>query len=97
MPDRSRIDLMRWAAELMTSLGFSRGHGFYALLWLHDQWCPLHPDHAPDVWSRCQCAPDGVLVVHVGTPSECRIPVVENGIPILPVRTRTGASTGRRD
>ena len=86
MPNRSRTDLLRWAAALLTEHGFRHEYGFHVVEWEHDDWCPLDPKHGlPHVWSRCECQPHSRLVLHFGTNEERRIEVVRDGIP-LPVR-----------
>lgn len=80
---RSRTDLMRWAGYVMARWGLRHERGFHVIEWAHDDWCSLHPDRgSPDAWSRCQCEPDGTLVLHVGTPHERRVQVVRNGISV---------------
>ena len=92
MPSRSRTDLLRWAAELISAWGFKQESGFHVLDWSHDDLCPLQPDRrVPYPWSRCECEPDGTLVLHVGTTNERRIEVVRDGIP-LPVFPRVRRS-----
>jgi hypothetical protein len=85
MRSRSRFDLMQWAAELIAAWGVHGESGLHLIAWSHADFCPLHPDHAQGAWNCCQCAPDGVLVVDIGTAGERRIAVVRDGIT-LPVR-----------
>ena len=82
---RSRVDLMRWAAKLIAAWGFHDESRPHMVSWSHDDHCPLHPNHCPSASSLCQCAPDGLLVVDIGTAGERRVAVVRDGIT-LPVR-----------
>ena len=82
---RSNADLLQWGVQLLTSWGLEREVGLHMIGWAHDEGCPLHPDGGRSPWGRCQCQPDGTLILHLGTPHECRVHVVRDGIP-LPVR-----------
>ena len=81
---RSQLDLLRWGVELIQS-GFHAEHGYHIVVWEHDEGCPLHPDLVWCGWSRCQCQPDATLVLHVGTPQQREVRIVQEGIP-LPMR-----------
>lgn len=88
--DRSRSDLIRWAAQLFTQCGLRNEYGFHLMEWSHDEWCALNPMSGPALLtSRCTCEPDGVIVVHAGTAAERRIPVVRDGVD-LPVQLPWG-------
>jgi hypothetical protein len=75
---------MRWAAELVAPWSLKPAPGFRLFLWRHDDCCPLHPDHGalPDPSSRCQCEPDGVLGLDIGTREERWVEIIRNGIPL---------------
>ena len=83
---RSNADLLRWGAELLTSSGLRQEYGYHFVLWLHDDFCPQNPENGAPPWGRCQCQPDAVLILHIGTPYERRLDIVRDAIP-LPVRT----------
>jgi hypothetical protein len=57
---RTRIDLARWAADLMQRWGRTREYGFHLIQWEHDDGCPLHPasaaHHDPSAQCHCQRA-----------------------------------------
>jgi hypothetical protein len=84
---RSRVDLARWASELLMRCGFAREYGFHLILWEHDDGCPLNPFTNPghELASQCWCQPNGTLVLDFGTANERRLPVVRDGVA-LPVR-----------
>jgi hypothetical protein len=54
---RSRVDLARWASELLMRCGFAREYGFHLILWEHDDGCPLNPFTNPghELASQCWC------------------------------------------
>ena len=82
---RSQRDLIKWGAELVIRNGFHAEHGYHVVVWAHDEGCPLHPDHAGSASGRCRCQPDATLVLHVGTPQQREVNIVQEGIP-LPIR-----------
>ena len=84
---RSDADLLQWGAEVLTRWGLQHESGCHLVVWSHDDWCPQHLDNGPSPWDRCQCQPDGTLVLHIGTRHERQVEVVRDGIA-LPVRRR---------
>ena len=92
LPGRSRADLLQWSAELLRSWGLGREIGLHMIGWAHDEGCPLHPDSGPSPCGRCQCQPDGMLILDVGTPHERHVDVVRDGIAL---RVRNLQEAGR--
>ena len=82
----SRDDFARWAAALLRRWGLSREFGFHLVEWAHDAGCPLNQVTNPgaELSSRCECQPDGSLILHVGTPAQRCIPVVLDGVELAP-------------
>jgi hypothetical protein len=91
---RSRVDLARWAIELMNRWGLTHEYGFHVLDWSHDEQCPLNPSPGTVQLSssRCLCQPNGMLVLHIGTADQRRIEVVRDGVA-LPVRPQPQTAT----
>ena len=71
---------------MLTTWGVPQECGFHLIVWAHDDACPLDPNHVErHARPRCECQPDGTLVLHIGTSHERRIAVVRDGVA-LPVQ-----------
>ena len=83
MSGRSQTDLLRWGVALLKRWGLQGEHGIHIVVWAHDDWCPCHPHQLERRSSdRCECRPDGTLVLHAGTTRERGVDVVRNGVPL---------------